>query len=199
MQRTDPAPRGFSLMEVTTALGVISFGLVALIGVFPLGLENSRISVSETRAAQLTKMVYSTLATEASITVGTPPANVVRCFSTTLDPLSLPADGNVYDEGTSVPAVTTKLYASYDAQDQPEISRDTSAAATAIYQLELIFQPRTFSYIEAPAVGSSSAAKPKKRVIGYDVQVNIRGLNKAKSFFETSSFVPSFRRAAYAK
>jgi hypothetical protein len=185
-------------MEVAMALGIISFALVGLVGVFPLGLENGRMSVAETRAAQLTKVVFSTLATEASIVTGPPPANGIRCFSTTLGPLDLPADGTIYDESANVPGVTAKLYASYDALGQPGISRDPGAAAGAIYQLDLTFQPRTFSYLAPPSV-SGGSSKAKKRVMGYDVRLRVVGLNRTNTFFETSSFVPSFQRAAYAR
>lgn len=179
-------------MEVTTALGVISFALVALIGVFPLGLENSRVSVSETRAAQLSKMIYSTLATEMS----SAPVKV-RCFGEELPPLDLAPDGQVYDGGAVVPEVSAVLYASYDAKAQPQITRATAASPEAIYALDVLFYPRTFSYSEM--VAGSTIFKSKKRVVGYDVQVRARGLNKMKPFFETRSFVPTFQRAAYAK
>jgi type II secretory pathway pseudopilin PulG len=192
MRRIDPAMRGFSLMEVTTALGVISFALVALLGVFPLGLENSRMSVSETRAAQLTTMVFATLATETSLASGSSTAGI-QCFGSPSDTLPLPLDGTIYGETDSVPEVTAKLYASYDAEDQPTIVRDPSAAATAIYQLDVTFRPRTFSFL---APGGTQA---QKRLTGFDVAVQVRGPNKRKPFFETSSFVPSFQRAAYAK
>lgn len=183
-------------MEVTTALGIISFALVALLGVFPLGLENSRASVNETRAAQLSKMIYSTLATELS----SAPVQV-RCFSDSLTPLTLEPDGKVFNDGDTIPDVTAVLYASYDAAEQPKLTRATTAPPGAIYTLDLRFRPSTFSFSETTS--GNPTPKSKKRVIGYDVRVAFRGLRKdkvnEKPFFETTSFVPSFQRAAYAK
>lgn len=192
MRRTNNISQGFSLMEVTTALGVISFALIALLGVFPLGLENSRVSVSETRAAQLSKMVYSTLAQEMS----TRPLKV-KCFSESLTPLELDPDGTAYGESSVPEDVTTVVYASYDAKEQPQLIRAATVPPEAIYTLDLIFRPRTFTYTET-ATGNT-AAKIKKRNVGYDVQVRMRGLTKTKPFFETTSFVPGFQRTAYAK
>jgi uncharacterized protein (TIGR02598 family) len=196
MRRTDSSAGGFSLMEVTTALGITSFALVALLGVFPLGLDNSRASVNETRAAQLSKMVYSTLATEIS----SAPVQV-RCFSDSLTPLSLDPDGKVYNDGDTIPEVAAVLYASYDVTEQPKLTRAATAPTGAIYTLDLLFRPRTFSFSETTS--TNPTVKSKKRVIGYDVRVAFRGLRKDKAnekpFFQTSSFVPSFQRAAYAK
>lgn len=192
MRRTESTSHGFSLMEVTTALGVISFALIALLGVFPLGLENSRVSVSETRGAQLSQMIFSTLTAEIS----TVPLKV-ECFSQSLPPLSLEADGTVYTEEGTPPEVTTVLYASYDPTDQPKIVRAESTPPGTIYTLDVTFRPRTFSYSEA--VTGSSTMQSKKRVVGYDVGVRVRGLTRTKPFFEASSFVPGFQRAAYAK
>lgn len=193
MWPTDSRSRGgFSLMEVTTALGVISFALVALLGVFPLGLENSRVSVSETRAAQLSKMIYATLAAEVSSV----PVKV-KCFSEVLPPLTLDPDGTAYDEDFTPTEVSAVLYASYDAKEQPQLVRAATAPPEAIYTLDLVFRPRTFSFIDT--AGASAAQKPRKRVVGYDVQVQVRGLTKTKPFFQTTSFVPGFQRVAYAK
>ena len=51
----------FSLVEVVLALGVISFALVAILGVFPIGLAANRTSISDTRAAQLVNAVVATI------------------------------------------------------------------------------------------------------------------------------------------
>lgn len=49
---------GFSLVEVAIALGIISFCLVALIGVFPVMLESIRLSREKTLVAEM----YQTIA-----------------------------------------------------------------------------------------------------------------------------------------
>jgi uncharacterized protein (TIGR02598 family) len=51
----------FSLVEVVLALGVISFALLAIIGLFPTALQSGRASIQETRANHLAEQVFSTL------------------------------------------------------------------------------------------------------------------------------------------
>lgn len=53
--------RGFTLAEVVIAIGVISFALVAIIGVLPVGLASGRLATQETRANHLAEEVFSTL------------------------------------------------------------------------------------------------------------------------------------------
>jgi type II secretory pathway pseudopilin PulG len=52
----------FSLVEVVLALGVISFAIVAILGVFPIGLSTSHSAQDETRAPQIAQTIFATLA-----------------------------------------------------------------------------------------------------------------------------------------
>ena len=52
---------GFSLVEVVLALGVISFALVAIIGLLPIGLASGRGSIQESRANHLADEIFATL------------------------------------------------------------------------------------------------------------------------------------------
>lgn len=58
------SPRAFSLVEVVLALGVISFAVVAILGVFPLGLNTSHSAQDETRAPQIAQTIFATLASQ---------------------------------------------------------------------------------------------------------------------------------------
>lgn len=55
----------FSLVEVVLALGVVSFAIVAILGVLPTGLQTGKSSQDETRATQLAQGVLATLASQA--------------------------------------------------------------------------------------------------------------------------------------
>ena len=57
--------RGFSLAEVVVALGVISFAIVAILGVLPSGLQTSKSSQDETRAAQIARSILAGIASQA--------------------------------------------------------------------------------------------------------------------------------------
>jgi type II secretory pathway pseudopilin PulG len=56
--------RAFSLVEVVLALGVISFAIVAILGVFPLGLSTSRSAQDESRAPQIAQTILASLASQ---------------------------------------------------------------------------------------------------------------------------------------
>jgi uncharacterized protein (TIGR02598 family) len=52
---------GFSLVEIVLALGIISFVLVAIFGLFPVGYGNAMESRRETRAAYLAEQIINDL------------------------------------------------------------------------------------------------------------------------------------------
>lgn len=50
---------GFSLIEVTIALGVVSFALIALFGLLPTGLTTFRSSIDRSVASQIAQNIIS--------------------------------------------------------------------------------------------------------------------------------------------
>ncbi len=52
---------GFSLVEVTLALGVAAFCLIALFGLLPLGVQTNQSSISQTAAASVLSSVAADL------------------------------------------------------------------------------------------------------------------------------------------
>jgi uncharacterized protein (TIGR02598 family) len=72
---------GFSLVEVTLALGVAAFCLIALFGLLPLGVKTNQNSISQTAAAAMLSSVMTDLratpktsltSRQYEITLGTP-------------------------------------------------------------------------------------------------------------------------------
>lgn len=55
----------FSLAEVVVALGVVSFAIVAILGVLPVGLQTGKSSQDETRATQIAQMVLSAMVSQS--------------------------------------------------------------------------------------------------------------------------------------
>jgi type II secretory pathway pseudopilin PulG len=116
-----PASRtAFSLVEVVLALGVVGFALVAILGVFPAGMRANRLSVTDTRAAQLTSAIVATIDSQANR------FSKVNCYGVTLDLASL---------GSS--ATPRRLFVSYPSPDQPQISNIENIHT--IYYVELRF------------------------------------------------------------
>lgn len=123
--------RAFSLIEVTLALGVIAFALVAILGVFPIGLASDRSNVSETRAAQIANAII------ASIDAQCNRFTVVDCFGLTLNLASL---NNFQASSAGAVLLYAKYPAGYSgdpARDEPQISTDPT---DAIYTVELRFE-----------------------------------------------------------
>lgn len=194
--RPDRSERGFSLMEVATAIGVIAFALVALVGMFPVGLDNSRRCVSETRSAQLLKMVVSTLQSE--------PFEAAECFATShadsgkpdkLDLRNLPLGTPAANANQAIAFPTTPdalLYVSYDVREVPQIVRLPATAPKpdeAIYRLELRFAKQ----VAPSATGATS------RLAGSIVDIRLcNAVGKDECFAETQALIPNFSRIGYA-
>ncbi len=54
--------KGFSLVEVTLALGVVAFSLVSILGVLPVGLTNLRTAIDTSVETQIFNQVASEVA-----------------------------------------------------------------------------------------------------------------------------------------
>lgn len=59
---------GFSLIEVTLALGVIAFALVAIMGLFPVAMKSATESQRETRATFIAQSIFADLGSGMSTT-----------------------------------------------------------------------------------------------------------------------------------
>ena len=57
---------GFSLVEITLALGVFSFCFIAVLGLLPLGINTNRDTIEQTQAAGIARAVQADFATTAS-------------------------------------------------------------------------------------------------------------------------------------
>jgi len=63
-QRKSPSA-SFSLVEVVLAIGVISFAIVAILGLMPVGLSTSHSAQDETRTPQIAQSILSSFAGQA--------------------------------------------------------------------------------------------------------------------------------------
>jgi uncharacterized protein (TIGR02598 family) len=81
--------RAFSLIEIVLAVGIVSFALVGILGLFPVALEAAADSRQETQATFIAQQVFSGLSspapflTDTSSKLGTK-ANLLTNQSTTL-------------------------------------------------------------------------------------------------------------------
>ncbi len=66
---------GFSLVEIVLALGILSFAIVAILGLFPIAMNDARESKNETHAAMIAQLILGQLRSQpadaSSFPVGT--------------------------------------------------------------------------------------------------------------------------------
>ena len=72
MSRYPDFPGGFSLVEVTLALGIAAFCVIALLGLLPLGMQTNQSAVSQTAAASILSSVVADLRATAKTTPTSP-------------------------------------------------------------------------------------------------------------------------------
>jgi hypothetical protein len=111
-------PNAFTLIEVSLALGLAAFCLMALLGLFPIGLKEAAASVLETRGTHLAQTVFAALESG--------PFEAANCGGMTLDLATL-------DEATPV-----QLEAAFPAGGEARLEKNCGAAAD--YKLELRFR-----------------------------------------------------------
>jgi len=137
-------PQGFSMVEVVVAIGIVSFAIIAVLGIFPLALSSNRSGMNEARAAQLVRAITGTIDAQCAT------FNNVDCYGRILDLTSLKKD-----DGPSL------LYASYSDPAQPTIS---TSATDAVYTIELRFDNDP----PAAALGTGKINMIEMRIFGKD-------------------------------
>src|SRR5438309_8452298 len=118
--RKNPA---FSLVEVTLALGVAAFCLIAVFGLMPIGVQTNRNATSQTKATNIMAAIVADL---RATPLTTPPGG-----ATTSLQYQIPIPANPVGSATSVPPL-------FFAEDG---TFSTSIQAQSRYQVNIIFRP----------------------------------------------------------
>ena len=109
LSRSGHFQTGFSLVEIVLAIGIISFAIVAIMGMFPVALRSAQESQRETRAALIAQDIYSNIGsvtgTNRTIPIGTNSSVSVNLATTNLFSLSYDQDGNILGTGTIAGAI----------------------------------------------------------------------------------------------
>jgi len=113
--------RGFSLAEVVIALGVVTVGIVAVLGVFPAALQTGHSAQDETRAAHIAQSVFGSLVAGASSQF----SNVQLPLYPSPSPAPTPLSINLTTNSGTTPAVTV-----YTDNDGHLIPNSTNATYT---------------------------------------------------------------------
>ncbi|MFZ4598340.1 MAG: type IV pilus modification PilV family protein [Terrimicrobiaceae bacterium] len=143
--------RGFSLIEIVLALGVIAFALVGIMGLFPVAMKSAQESMRETRATFIAQQIFSDLRTGT----GTNRFLLVGAAPTATTPLSLADnsasvvvlfDNNAVATGTN--GATTFSNAAPSAAFVANVTVQTNTGVPNLSQVQ--------ATIEAPAAAAST-------------------------------------------
>ncbi|MEM1158061.1 MAG: hypothetical protein AAGH72_07380 [Verrucomicrobiota bacterium] len=135
------ASGGFSLVEIVLALGIISFALVGILGLFPVALDTAKDSKAETIIAFIGQSIIADItATKQSTSSGSPPViNTDSLIQTDAGTVTL-----------NLLSANSTLYLAYDSEGlcQKEVSQaeynNGVADAAYVVQLTSEYSPANF-------------------------------------------------------
>lgn len=121
-RRRSAAKRGFSLVEVVLALGIMSFGVMPLVALLPIGLSVNRQAIGVTVATQIvSRVTQEAVQTDYSLLPNGSSQPLTYCFDD---------QGNLLSSGTSgsLFATCTDRRRIYDVQ--ATVNQDASLPAS---------------------------------------------------------------------
>jgi len=139
--------RGFSLIEIVIAMGIIAFALVAIVGMFPVAMKASRDSRDETHAAMISQLILgqlrSQVSTNPTFATGSDPTVASNNLVVNLKPPSVIRYWALYDDtGQPIRQATTAQF-------------DGSSAVPAPFNQRCAYQARLTVESEKPIPGIS--------------------------------------------
>jgi len=123
---------GFSLVEVTLALGVAAFCLLVLLGSLPAGLKTQQASIRQTTANQIISQIFSFLRADVRL----PPGQSSKACPNPADPTLPCAWDNLHGHWQSVAPPDT-LYFTNDAK---QIQLNGSPPANAMFRAVITYR-----------------------------------------------------------
>ena len=126
----------FSLVEVTLALGVAAFCLIAVFGLLPTGLKTQQNSIQQTTANQIISTIFSDLRADVRL----PPGQASKVCPDPPDPNQPCAWGNLHGHWRNV-AVPDTLYFTNGAKQTGTINGSPPADAAFRAKVTYRFPP----------------------------------------------------------
>jgi uncharacterized protein (TIGR02598 family) len=124
MKKRTRSISGFSLVEVTLALGVVVFCLLTIMGLLALGINSTQTSAVQTSATNILTAVSADLQSTPNITAAYSPASARGSIAETspIYGITVPASG------TTASATPTTIYIGEDGQT-------VASPGSALYRL----------------------------------------------------------------
>jgi type II secretory pathway pseudopilin PulG len=133
MKRPLPQSASFSLVEVTLALGVAAFCLIAVLGLFPTGLKTQQTSIEQTTANQIISQIFSVLRGDVRL----PPGQANKLCPDPPDPNQPCNWSNLHGHWRNV-AVPDTLYFTKEAKQTGTIN--ASPPADAVFRAKITYR-----------------------------------------------------------
>ena len=133
MKRPLSGSAGFSLVEVTLALGVAAVSLIVLLGLLPAGLKTQQSSIQQTTANQIISTIYSDLRADVRL----PPGQASKACPDPPDPNQPCEWSNLHGHWRNV-AVPDTLYFTNEAKQTGTING--SPPADAVFRATIIYR-----------------------------------------------------------
>jgi uncharacterized protein (TIGR02598 family) len=122
---------GFSLVEVVVALGIVSFAVIAILGLIPSGLNTLKDSTGETVRAQIVRSIAA-----SALTANFSSLNASVSFDNAGQPL-LPTDTATYPRYT--------VNATTDAPSFPGSTSGNFTGSLTALKIEIILKPASLA------------------------------------------------------
>ena len=130
---------GFSLVEVVIALGIVSFAVLAIVGMMPMALKSAQESMRETDSTLIAQRIFSELKTGSggnrSITTDANSGTqtlLLTAHNSTNNFLAFKEDGTVLTNATTAPA-----NADYDFYAQISVFTNTGVSNLSRVQIDI--------------------------------------------------------------
>jgi len=144
MSRPDRPNAAFSLVEVTLALGIMAFCLVAIFGLLPTGLNTSRDAIAQTAAANIAAAIAADLRQTPAATAATPTQQSPRFL------IAVPPGSALYTSATTPRAKCTLFFT-----EEGAVATSNPAVNTQTANADPTQNPRYRAYLEFNRQGVS--------------------------------------------
>jgi len=152
MKRFLPETAAFSLVEVTLALGVAAFALLAIMGMLPTGLKTQQASIQQTTANSIIAQIFSALRADVRL----PPGQASKACPDPPDP-NQPCNWDQLHGHWRDRAVPDTLYFTQDAKQTGTING--SPPADAVFRAKITYR---FPPTETTSVADITVSWPAR-------------------------------------
>jgi type II secretory pathway pseudopilin PulG len=132
IKRPSLGPAAFSLVEVTLALGVAAFCLIAVLGLLPASLKTQQASIQQTTANEIISQIYSVLRADVRL----PPGLANKVCPDPPDPNQPCNWSDLHGHWRDVAAPDTL----YFTNDGKQIQLNGSPPAAAVFRAKITYR-----------------------------------------------------------